>query len=99
MSVVRVCCDSRVELKHRRLFHGITMRLFVMARKNMPLPECGSICNTCRMYYRKWLNNVEFIHILDRLEEELKEMAIDSSSEVRLLSTIYIYIYIYMILC
>ena len=82
MSIEWVCCDVRVEPKNRRLFHDIAMRLFVWARKNMSLPESGSICNTCRMCYRKWRNNDEFVEILDRLEEESNEMIVDSSNEV-----------------
>ena len=82
MSIECVCCDVRVKPKNRRPFHGIAMRLFVSARKNMSLPESGSICNTCRMCYRKWRNNDEFVEILDRLEEESNEMVVDSGNEV-----------------
>ena len=82
MSIECVCCDARVEPKNRRRFHGIAMRLFVSARKNMSLPESGSICNTCRMCYQKWRNNDEFVESLDHLEEEPNEMIVDSSNEV-----------------
>ena len=50
--------------------------------KTCLLPESGSICNTCRMCYRKWHKNDEFVEILDRLEEESNEMIVDSSNEV-----------------
>ena len=82
MSIECVCCDARVEQKNRRPFHGIAMRLFVSAQKNMSLPESRSIYNTCRTCYRKWRNNDEFVEILDRLEEESNEMIVDSSNEV-----------------
>ena len=82
MSIECVCCDARVEPKNRRPSHGIAMRLFVSARKNMSLPESGSICNTCRICYRKWHNNNEFVEILYRLEEESNELIVDNSNEV-----------------
>ena len=82
MSIECVRCDGCVEQKNRRLFHGIAMRLFVSAQKNMSSPESGSIYNTCRMCYRKWHKNDEFVEILDLLEEESNEMIVDSSNKI-----------------
>lgn len=79
-----VCCDSRIASKDRRPFHGITMRLFVSARRNMSLPDSGSICNACRMSYRNWRNNAEFINILDHMEEQSNDMILDNDNIVRL---------------
>ena len=78
-----VCCNSRVSQENRRPFHGITMRLFVSARRNMVLPDSGFICNTCRMSYRNWHNNAEFINILDHIEEESNDMIVDNDNIVR----------------
>ena len=61
MSVVCVCCDVRIEPKNRRPFHGIALRLFLSAHKDMYLRDSGLICNTCRMCSRKWRNNTEFV--------------------------------------
>ncbi|CAF2730030.1 unnamed protein product [Rotaria sp. Silwood2] len=81
MPVECVCCDARIEPKNRRPFHGIAMRLFVSARRNMTLPSSGSICNACRMCYRNWRNNAEFAHILNRVEQESNQMIVDSDNE------------------
>jgi len=89
MPIECVCCDAHIERKSQRRFRGVAMRLFVSARRNMALPNSGSICNTCRMCYRDWRNNVEFINILDRLEEESNEMNVGSDNEVRFSNRIY----------
>ena len=60
------------------------MRLFVSARTDMCLPDSGSICNACRMFYLKWHNNTEFISVLNRLEEETNESIMDTDDNVRL---------------
>ena len=49
----------------------------------MVLPHSGSICNTCRMSYRNWRNNAEFINILDHIEEESNDMIVDNDNIVR----------------
>ncbi|CAF4172210.1 unnamed protein product, partial [Rotaria sordida] len=48
MVIECVCCDSRIDSKNRRPFHGIAMRLFVSARRNICLPASGYICNSCQ---------------------------------------------------
>ena len=91
MPIMCVCCDVRMEPNNRRPFNGIAMRLFVSARRNMLLPDSGSICNACRMSYRNWRYSAEFVNIFDRLEEESNEMLIDVENKVRFYN-IYIYI-------
>ena len=77
-------CNARIDLKSRRPFHGIAMRLFVSARTDMCLPDYESICNACLMSCLKWRNNTEFISMLNRLEEETNESIIDTDDNVRL---------------
>jgi hypothetical protein len=93
MFIECVCCDGRVEPKNQRPFHGITMRLFVSARRNMCLPDSGSMCNTCRMCYRKWRNNTEFVTVLDRLEKESDESRMDTDDKVRFPNYILVIMY------
>ena len=88
MTVECVCCDARIEPNNRRPFHGIALRLFVSARKDMYLPDSGLICNACRMCYRKWRNNTEFVNVLDRLEKESNEMIVDNDDKVRFSNSI-----------
>ena len=78
-----VCCNSSISQENWRPFHHITMRLSVSARRNMVLPDSGSICNTCRMSYRNWCNNAEFINILDHIEEESNDMIVNNDNIVR----------------
>ena len=92
MPIECVCCDARIERKNQRRFRGVAMRLFVSARRNMALPISGSICNTCRMCYRDRHNNVEFINILYRLEDESNEMNVGSGNDVRFSNRIYMII-------
>ena len=92
MRIECVCCDARIERKNKRPFRGVAMRLFVSARRNMALPNSGSTCNTCRMCYRDWRNNVEFINILYRLEDESNEMNVGSGNDVRFSNRIYMII-------
>ena len=83
MSSQCVCCNVRMEPNNRRSFHGIVMRLFVPARRSMSLPGSGSICNACRMCYRKWRSNSEVAHILDCIKDESNETVIASGNQVR----------------
>ncbi|CAF2201363.1 unnamed protein product [Rotaria magnacalcarata] len=81
MPIVCVCCDARLEPKNRRPFRGIALRLFVGARRNGPLSNSGFICNVCRICFRSWRNNLEFVKILDRVEEECNENIADMDIE------------------
>ena len=83
MSSQCVCCNVRMEPNNRRPFHGIVMRLFVSARRDVSLPGSGSICDACRMCYRKWRSNSEVAHILDRIEDESNETVIAGENQVR----------------
>ena len=93
MFIECVCCNSRIEPKKQRPFRGIALRLFVSARRNMALPDSGSICNACRMCYLKWRNNTEFVSVLDHLEEESNEMIVDNADEVRFSNSVVLIFY------
>ena len=41
MVIECVCCNAGIDSKSRRPFHGLAMRLFVSARTDMCLPDCG----------------------------------------------------------
>ncbi len=94
MSIECVCCDIRTEPINRRSFNGIAMRLFVSARRNISLPDSGWICNACRMCYRNWRYNAEFIHVFNGLKEESNEMLMDNENEVRFCDCTVIIIYL-----
>ena len=49
----------------------------------MALTDLGSICNTCRMSYRNWRSNTEFINILDHIEEESNDVVVDNDSIIK----------------
>ena len=83
MFVECVCCNNRVDVKNRRPFHGVAMRLFVSARTNTYLPESGFICNSCRMLYLKWRGNTEFAKVLNQIEPASNEVKNNNDDTVR----------------
>jgi hypothetical protein len=98
MPIECVCCNVRMDPNSQRPFTGTAMRLFVSARTNTVLPESGWMRIACRISYRNWRYNTEFVNALERLEEESNEMIVDTGNKVRFLYSIYIYILIYLII-
>ena len=88
MVVECVCCDVRMDLKSRRPFHGLAMRLFVSARRNKHVPEEGFICNGCRMSYSKWRENPDFSKMLNQIEIISNENMENNDQRVTLLASV-----------
>lgn len=74
-----VCCKSRVDSKSQRPFNSVSLRLFVAARRGLPIAKTGSICNSCRMIFLKWRRSTEFVDCLNMIDKKVEEEDVDSN--------------------